>query len=177
MSRIGKTPIKVPSEVTATFDAGVLKVQGPKGTLLRKVRDEIGVEIKDGEIIVTQKAKNRLAEKLWGTYASHASNMVEGVLSGFKKELKVEGVGYRAEVAGGNLVLRVGYSHPVEVKIPEGLSVEAKENLISITGFDKEKVGQFAAEVRAVRKPEPYKGKGIRYIDEVVRRKQGKKSA
>lgn len=175
MSRIGKQAIAIPSGVAVSFDGVTVTVRGPKGELKRSIRDEIAVAVADGMVTVNPQAETRLARSLWGTYASHLKNMIVGVTDGYKKELEVVGVGYKAEMQGNQLQLRVGFSHPVLVNVPEGLQVSTKSNMITIEGFDKELVGKFAAEVRAIRKPEPYKGKGIKYSDEVVRRKQGKK--
>lgn len=176
MSRIGSEKIIIPTGVDVSFDGRTLNVKGPKGELNRIVRDEISVNIEGGEIIVTPVTKTKIAQSLWGTYASHAKNMVLGVTEGYTKVLEVHGVGYRVEMNGNKLVLKVGFSHPVEKDVPQGLEVSVKDNIITIHGFDKEAVGEFAAKVRAVRKPEPYKGKGVRYQGEEVRRKQGKKS-
>ena len=176
MSRIGSQKIIIPDSVQVAFQEGMLTVKGPKGELTRKVRDEISFTIKDKEIGVEKKAKTRLADELWGTYASHAKNMIAGVTEGYKKELEVRGIGYRTEMKGAQLVLHVGFSHPVVFDVPEGLQVQVQDVTITIEGFDKEKIGQFAAKVRQVKKPDPYKDKGIRYVGEVVRRKQGKKA-
>ena len=176
MSRIGSQKIVIPDGVQVTFQEGVLTVKGPKGELTRKVRDEISFTVNDKEIEVEKKAKTRLADGLWGTYASHAKNMIVGVTEGYKKELEVRGIGYRTEMKGAQLVLNVGFSHPVVFNVPEGLQVSVQDVTITIEGFDKERVGQFAAKVRRVKKPDPYKDKGVRYVGEVVRRKQGKKA-
>lgn len=176
MSRIGKNPITIPQEVTISIDDGVLTVKGPKGELKREFRDEISFLQKDGVLELKLKRHTRLAPALWGTYASHIQNMIEGVTKGFQKKLIIEGVGYRAELQGSKLVLLVGYSHPVEVEAPEGISFSADKNSVTVSGIDKELVGQTAAKIRQVRKPEPYKGKGIRYDGEVIRRKAGKKA-
>ena len=176
MSRLGKQPVALPSGVEATFADGVLTVKGPKGTLTRPVRADVGVEIKDNAIVLTPDETSEAAPALWGTYAAHANNMVTGVTDGFTKILEIEGVGYRAEMKGTTLVLNVGYSHPVELDVPEGLTTTVEKNVITITGADKDAVGQFAANVKKVRKPEPYKGKGIRYQGEYIIRKQGKKA-
>ena len=175
MSRLGKQPITIPQGVECTVEQGVLKVKGPKGELTREIRDEVKVEIQDGAVMFTPVKETKLATALWGTYAAHLGNMFEGVTKGFKKELEVEGVGYRAESQGNKIKLLMGFSHPVEVVIPQGITVAVEKNKITIEGFDKELVGQFAADVRAVRKPEPYKGKGIHYVGEYIIRKQGKK--
>lgn len=151
-------------------------VKGPKGELSRKVNDEVKVEIKDNELVFTPAKETDSARALWGTFASHAINMIEGVTTGFKKELEIEGVGYRAEVQGNKIVLSVGFSHPVALTAPAGVTVKVEKSLITVEGFDKEVVGQFAADIRDVRKPEPYKGKGIHYVGEYIIRKQGKKA-
>ena len=176
MSRIGKEKITIPSEVEVNVADSMVSVKGPKGSLERSIHDAIEINIADGEVEVKTLSNSRLAKSLWGTYASHVKNMIHGVTEGFTKELEIHGVGYRAEINGTNLVLKVGYSHLVEMPIEEGLFVEVKDNTIIISGFDKEQVGEYAASVRRVRKPEPYKGKGIRYKGEYVRIKQGKKS-
>ena len=176
MSRIGSQKITIPSGVQVTFESGSLTVKGPKGELSRVVRDEIVFNVTEKELSAEKKADTRLANNLWGTYASHAKNMIVGVTEGYKKELEVRGIGYRVEMKGSQLVLSVGFSHPVVSDVPEGLSVSVDGLNITIEGFDKEKVGQFAAQVRKVKKPDPYKDKGVRYLGEVVRRKQGKKA-
>ena len=166
----------IPSGVEVSYTSGRLTVKGPKGELSRSVRDEMSFVIADGSLSVNPVARTRFARALWGTYASHARNMVVGVTEGFKKELEVQGVGYRAEMKGSQLVLQVGFSHPVAMDVPVGLEVQVKDNVITVEGADKETVSAFAAEVRQVRKPEPYTGKGIRYVGEAVRRKQSKRS-
>ena len=176
MSRVGKQVIAIPSGVQVSFDGGVLTVKGSKGELSRTIRDEVVPVIEGGTVAFRPVAQTRLGRALWGTYASHARNMITGVSTGYRKELEVHGVGYRAGMKGNQLELRVGFSHPVIIDIPEGLQVGVKDATITVEGFDKEAVGAFAARVRSVKKPEPYKGKGIRYAGEVVRRKQGKKS-
>ena len=176
MSRIGSQKIAIPEGVQIAFQDSVLTVKGPKGELKRTMRDEIALNIGDGVVTVEKKAKSRLADKLWGTYAAHTKNMIVGVTEGYKKELEVRGIGYRVEMKGNQLVLHVGFSHPVIFDIPEGLQVGVQDVTITIEGFDKEQVGQFAAKVRRVKKPDPYKDKGVRYVGEVVRRKQGKKA-
>ena len=176
MSRIGKQIIEIPSGVEVALSEGVLTVKGPKGQLAKPVRSEVEAVIEQNTITFRPVAKTRLAHALWGTYASHAKNMITGVTEGYTKNLEVHGVGYRVGMTGNQLELRVGFSHPVVLDIPEGLQVSVKDNTITIEGYDKELVGAFAAQVRKVKKPEPYKGKGIRYAGEVVRRKQGKKS-
>lgn len=176
MSRLGKLPITVPSGVEATLADGVLTIKGPKGTLARPVVDAVDIKIEDGTITVNPVEGKDGAKALWGTYAAHANNMVTGVTEGFEKVLEIEGVGYRAEMKGNTLVLNMGFSHPVEMEVPEGLECVVEKNTIKISGADKDILGQFAANVRKVRKPEPYKGKGIRYQGEHIIRKQGKKA-
>lgn len=177
MSRIGKNPIKVPAGVTVSFDDMVFFVKGPKGELKKNFRDDIIVSIAGDEVTLSPKEGSDLAKALWGTYASHIKNMIHGVVTPFEKKLILEGVGFKSEVSGNSLNLALGFSHPVKVEIPSGLGVTAEKNTITISGIDKELVGNFAASVRALKKPEPYKGKGFRYEDEVIRRKQGKKTA
>lgn len=165
----------MPQGVEATFTGGVLTVKGPKGSLTRPMRNDVVVTITDG-VITFAPGKSDLAKALWGTYAAHAHNMIKGVTEGFVKNLELEGVGYRAEAQGSNKIkLSVGFSHPVELVAPEGVTVATEKNKITITGIDKDAVGQFAANVRRTKKPEPYKGKGIRYAGEFIIRKQGKK--
>lgn len=173
MSRLGKQPVTLPKGVEATFSGSVLTVKGPKGELSRKMKDRVTVTIEGG--VITTVPKTDADRPLWGTYAAHINNMVKGVTEGFTKELEVEGVGYRMEVKGNNIALSVGFSHPVELAIPAGITVTAEKNKLTLTGPDKEVVGQFAADVRKVKKPEPYKGKGIHYVGEYIIRKQGKK--
>lgn len=176
MSRLGKQPVEVPTDVDVIFTQGVFTVKGPKGELSRSVSDEIGVAI-DGKTVTFSMAKDtKTARALWGTYAAHVRNMIKGVTEGFTKILEIEGVGYRAEAQGPNAIkLSVGFSHPVQLVAPKGVTVITEKSVITITGSDKEKVGQFAANIRKVKKPEPYKGKGIRYRGEYIIRKQGKK--
>ncbi len=177
MSRIGKKEIQVPKGVEVSQTGGVLKVVGPKGTLNKIFRDDITVNIAGGIVTLTPKRNDKFSQSLWGTYASHIMNMIKGVQEPYVKKLILEGVGFKSEVKGKELHLALGFSHPVVVKIPEGITMTAEKNNLTITGIDKELVGSFAASVRALKKPEPYKGKGMRYDDEVIRRKQGKKTA
>lgn len=174
MSRIGKQPIKILEEVAVKITDREVLVKGPKGELTQKIIREIKVEQEDNKIIVSTKNKSRRARMMHGTTRALISNMIKGVKDGWTKELEMVGTGYRAEISGDKLILTVGFSHPVEMEIPKGLTASVEKTNIKIEGIDKELVGKFAAKVRAVRKPEPYKGKGIRYKDEVVRRKPGK---
>lgn len=179
MSRLGKQPVTIPSGVEVTFSDKVLSVKGPKGTLVRSFpkTDLVAINVDGGVITITPNEKRMdKAAALWGTYASHVNNMVHGVTEGYTKQLEIEGVGYRAEMKGNAIVLNVGFSHPVELQVPEGITATIEKNLITITGADKEVVGQFAANVRKVKEPEPYKGKGIHYVGEYIIRKQGKKA-
>ena len=177
MSRIGKQSLSIPSGVAVALVDGILTVTGPKGEIARPVRDEVSFTIAEDVVSVHPSHSGRFARSLWGTYASHVRNMVQGVTEGYTKQLEVHGVGYRAEMKGNDLELKVGFSHPVLLSTPEGITTEVKDNTITVSGIDKEVVGEFAARIRKVRKPEPYKGKGIRYDGELVRRKQGKKTA
>ena len=178
MSRIGKQTVMIPSGTEVKLSGTTLSVKGPKGTLSRDFAGPIAININGSEITFTpNKTGDRSINALWGTYASHVKNMVEGVNNGYTKSLILEGVGYKSDVAGTTLNLALGFSHPVIVPIPEGLTVTAEKNNITVSGIDKELVGQFTASIRAMKKPEPYKGKGFRYDGEVIRRKDGKKSA
>lgn len=175
MSRIGKKTTLIPNGVTVTAENGVLTVQGPKGTLSRPIHKLVTITVEDGMASVSVKKETvKFERSLWGTFSAHISNMVQGVTEGFKKQLEVNGVGYRVAMQGTELKIEVGYSHPVMFKIPAGITASVEKNVITIEGADKEVVGQVAAEIRAIRKPEPYKGKGIKYMDEVIRRKAGK---
>ena len=174
MSRIGKQPIKILEDVTVKVADRDIVVKGPKGELTFELVREVQVEQKDDSLVVSVKNKSRKARMMHGTTRALISNMIKGVKDGWTRELELVGTGYRSENSGNKLVIIVGFSHPVEMEIPEGLTVKADKTKITIEGIDKELVGKFAAKVRAVRPPEPYKGKGIRYKDEVVRRKPGK---
>ena len=176
MSRIGKLPIKIPTTVDVTNNSSLLEVKGKFGTLERITPEMINVEQKDGTLIVSVKKEGRANKALHGLYRTLINNMVVGVEEGFTKTLEVNGVGYRAAIESDVLQLQLGYSHDIKVGIPKELTVKCtKPTEIVITGADKQKVGQFAAEIRALRKPEPYKGKGVRYLGEYVRQKEGKK--
>ena len=177
MSRIGKQTITVPAGTDVNVADGVVAVKGKGGELRKKVNSLVNITVADGTVAVNPVDESRAAHAMWGTFASHVQNMIQGVNEGFEKKLIVEGVGFKVNLNGKTLVLEVGFSHSVEMEVPEGVEVIVEKNEITIKGADKEQVGQFAANVRAVKKPEPYKGKGIRYSDEVVRRKEGKRAA
>jgi len=187
MSRVGKRIIKIPQGVQATKEEGKIKVKGPKGELSFDLHRLIDVEVAGSEIFVKPlelkdgkkdaMSLKKEVKSLWGTVGAIIANMVKGVVSGYEKKLEIVGVGYRARVEGKNLILEVGFSHPVNIDIPENISVSVEKNIISVSGPDKQEVRAIAAKIRNTRKPEPYKGKGIKYIDEVVRRKAGKKAA
>lgn len=177
MSRIGKQQLTIPAGVEVTFDAHAVRVKGPKGELTRALRDEVVFKNENGVITSEPRRNDKFSRALWGTYMSHVQNMIAGVVTPFEKKLVIEGVGFKWDVKGNDLHLSLGFSHPVVMKIPEGLTVTAEKGSLTISGTDKEQVGLFANKVRQRKKPEPYKGKGIRYATEVIRRKQGKKSA
>ena len=177
MSRLAKNAIVVPSGVTVTVDDGVLSVKGPLGTLTKPVHPLVTLDVTADGVKIGTVDSTKLARSLKGTFASHLRNMMKGVAEKFAKKLELQGIGYRVELQGKNLKFQVGFSHPVLMNIPAGIDVVVEKNNIFVSGIDKEAVGQFAANVRAVKKPEPYKGKGIRYEGEYVRQKQGKKAA
>ncbi len=176
MSRIGKKVITVLPKTEVSMSGSVLTVKGPLGTLTKNFNPEIVVSVTPTEVTLLPKEITLESKALWGTYASHVKNMIAGVNTPYSKKLILEGIGYKSDVKGVNLVLALGFSHPVNVPIPEGLKVTAEKNIITISGMDKELVGEFAAKIRALKKPEPYKGKGMRYEKEVIKRKQGKKT-
>jgi len=177
MSRIAKKPILLAPKTEASYAGGVLTVKGPLGELKKNFRNDIKVDITKDAVTLSLSHDSLQARALWGTYASHLRNMIAGVNKPFEKKLIIEGIGYKADVRGKDLVLAVGFSHPVSIPIPSDIKVTTEKSTIIVSGIDTEKVGQFAAVVRATKKPEPYLGKGIRYSDEVIRRKQGKKAA
>ncbi len=175
MSRIGRLPVTVPAGVTVEIaENNHVTVKGPKGTLEQALPTEMEIKLEDGHIIVSRPNDLKRMKSLHGLTRSLIQNMVTGVSEGYKKELEVNGVGYRAAKQGKKLVLNLGFSHPVEMEDPEGLESKVDGNKITVEGIDKQKVGQYAAEIRDKRRPEPYKGKGIKYVDEVIRRKVGK---
>ena len=176
MSRIGKKPVAMPSGVTATIDNGQLSVKGPKGTLSMSLADEVSYAIEDGKVSITPVNDTKRARSFWGMQRTLVQNLVTGVTDGFSKTLEITGVGYRANAQGKKLKLQLGYSHDVDIDVPEGLTVATPDQTtVQISGIDKQKVGQLAAEIRRWRKPEPYKGKGIKYRGEFIFRKEGKK--
>lgn len=177
MSRVGKKPIEIPDNVEVKIEGKEITVKGPKGELSRQVRPEVKVKKKDDQILVTPQIKTKKTNAFWGLTRALIYNMVEGVTKGYEKKLKIQGLGYKAKMQGDKLVLKVGYSHPVEMEPPEGVDVSVDKSIITVSGIDKELVGQIASKIRKVKPPEPYKGKGIRYVGEEVRRKPGKRVA
>jgi large subunit ribosomal protein L6 len=176
MSRVGRKPIAVPAGVTLSLNGSELTVKGPKGTLVRSFHPDITINIEDNEVNVVRPSDNKLHRSLHGTTRALVANMVAGVSEGFTRTLELVGVGYRAAKSGNGITLSLGFSHPVEVTPEEGIEIEVpNQTTLVIKGINKERVGQIAAEIRSLRKPEPYKGKGIKYSNEVVRRKEGKK--
>jgi len=176
MSRLGKKPIPVPPNTTVAVADGRVSVKGPLGELSRAFRPAISIAVESGAVTVAPKQLTNESRALWGTYSSLIKGMIQGVNKAFQKKLIIEGIGYKADAKGSELQLALGFSHPVKVAVPKGLSVTTEKGTITVSGIDKELVGRFASELRALKKPEPYKGKGIRYEGEVIRRKQGKKA-
>ena len=176
MSRVGKMPIPIPDKIKVDINAQMITVTGPKGTLSREIHADMSASVVENEVIVTRPSEQKKHRALHGLTRSLLNNMVIGVSEGYKKELELRGVGYRAELKGKVLIIYLGYSHPIVMQQPDGIDVEVlpKENKIIVTGIDKELVGQVAAKIRGFRKPEPYKGKGVRYVGEYVRSKAGK---
>ena len=176
MSRVGKNPVAIPQGVTVDVAGGIATVKGKLGTMKLPITREVEVAVKDGKVWVKPLVENQQSRVMWGTTRANLRNMVEGVSKGYSKSLEINGVGYRASVQGKNLQLQMGYSHDVSYPIPEGITIKCeKPTAIQISGYDRQKVGQVAAEIRAVRPPEPYKGKGIKYDSEHILRKEGKK--
>lgn len=176
MSRVGKRPVAVPSGVTATVDGQTVKMKGPKGQLQFVVHDDVEVKLESGQIKVNPRVETNRARALYGTARAQVANLVEGVTKGFEKKLEITGVGYRAAMQGKNLQLALGYSHDVIYPIPEGITIAVpKPTEITVSGSDIQRVGQVAAEIRSYRPPEPYKGKGVKYVGEFIFRKEGKK--
>jgi len=177
MSRIGKKPVVVPQGIEASMKANILTVKGPKGQLTFTHHVDVAIAIGEGEITVTKKGESKRAAALWGTTTKMVGNMIEGVTKGFQERLELNGVGFRMAVAGKKLNLALGFSHPVDMAIPEGIEAKVEGNVLTVSGIDKQAVGQFAAVIRRLKPVEPYKGKGFKYVGEVVRRKEGKKSS
>jgi large subunit ribosomal protein L6 len=177
MSRIGKKIISIPAGVEVKLDNTTFTVKGSQGTLTKEFKKDIEITVTPTEITLSPKVATLANKALWGTYSSHIQNMVKGVTAPFVKKLILEGIGYKSEVKGTNLVLALGFSHQVNVPIPASIKLTAEKNLITGTSADKEELGSFMAKVRSLKKPEPYKGKGMRYEGEVIKRKQGKKTA
>lgn len=178
MSRIGKKPIPVPKDVKVAVHGKVVEAQGPKGGLSHTVHEQLSVELSDGQLVVRRASDDRRAKALHGLHRALLANMLRGVREGFEKRLEIVGIGYRAQLQGRLLTLSLGYSHPVVYPLPEGIQVEVeRQTQITVRGIDKALVGQVAADIRALRRPDPYKGKGIKYADEVIRKKLGKTGA
>lgn len=177
MSRVGKQIIEIPSGVTVTLDGNNINVKGAKGELNKVIRDEVAIKIEDNKISGEARRNDKFAKSLWGTYMSQIKSMIGGVQNEVVKKLLIEGVGFKWDVKGDILNMSLGFSHPVTLNIPKGLKVEAVKSELTITGIDKDLVTLFAMQIKKLKKPEPYKGKGIRYAGEVIRRKEGKKSA
>ncbi len=177
MSRLGKKPIQIPEGVEVKIENDLILVKGPKGELSRNFNPVINIEVKEEGVVLSPKSEEESSQTmaLWGTYSSHIKNMITGVTEGFVKNLLIEGVGFKVQLSGEKLILNLGFSHTIEMEVPKGIEMKVEKNKIEISGIDKELVGETAAKIRAYKKPEPYKGKGIRYEDEVVRRKAGKK--
>lgn len=176
MSKIGKNAIVIPDKTTVTVSGSSVAVKGPLGELTKKHNPLVTVAVDGNTVKVAPTSASKLSRALWGTWASHIQNMISGVNAKYEKKLELQGVGYKVELQGKTLKFSIGFSHPIMLDIPHGLEVSVEKNLITVTGIDKELVGQFSANVRALKKPEPYKGKGIRYAGEYVRQKQGKKA-
>ena len=176
MSRIGKKPITIPGGVTITLASDAVTVKGPKGSLSLTLHPDIQVHQDGSTLTVVLKRDTKLSRKLWGTFRALIANLIQGVTSGFEKKLEIEGVGYRAEQKGKDLQFMLGFSHPVLFPAPDGIDFKVEKNVITVSGISKEDVGRVASSIRALKKPEPYKGKGIRYVGEVIRRKAGKKA-
>jgi len=178
MSRIGKKILTIPSGVQVENKPGEIRIKGPKGELIQKIHPRVSIlQASEGVSVKVVNENNKKDRSLWGTFGSLLENMIQGVTVGFKKQLEINGVGYKANLKGDKLSLEVGYSHPVEIAPPSGIKFSVEKNIITVEGINKELVGEIAAQIRKVRKPEPYKGKGIKYVDEIIRRKAGKTAA
>ncbi|MGC9049196.1 MAG: 50S ribosomal protein L6 [Patescibacteria group bacterium] len=177
MSRLGKKPISIPVGVEIKIDQGLIIVRGPKGELRQSIHPVVIINLEDKTAKISVKNPDKKEQRvIWGTFARLVQNMIEGVTKGFEKKLQLVGIGFRAQVSGEKLILNIGFSHPVEYKIPSGIKINVEKDIITVSGIDKQLVGETAAQIRCLRKPEPYKGTGIRYLGEVVRKKAGKKA-
>ena len=177
MSRIGKKPIEILQGVEVKIEGNKVSIKGPKGELEKEFSPEMKIELKEGKVSVSPQAETKKTKALWGLTRALISNLILGVTHGFEKKLEIEGLGYRASTEEEELILQIGFTHPVKIKAPAGIKFLVEKNIVTVSGADKELVGQIAAKIRKVRPPEPYKGKGIRYSGEVIRRKAGKKAA
>jgi len=177
MSRIGKKPILIPEGVEVKIGDNKIVIKGPKGELSREVRPEIKVEVSNNQILVAPQIEAKQTKPLWGTTRAFLANMIKGVTEGFEKKLEIEGLGFKAQIAGNDLELFVGFTHSVKIMAPEGIKFSVEKNIITVSGADLEKVSQIAANIRKAKPPDSYKGKGIKYVGEVIRRKAGKKAA
>ncbi len=176
MSRVGKKPVVIPSGVNASVEGQMVKVKGPKGALELMLHDDVSAKVESGNVTIDPKYETKRARAMWGTYRSLVANLIEGVAKGYERRLEISGVGYRAALQGKNLQIQLGYSHDIVYPVPEGITITLpKVTEVVVAGIDRQKVGQVAAEIRAFRKPEPYKGKGVKYSDEFIFRKEGKK--
>ena len=176
MSRVGKKPVAIPSGVNASVEGQMVKVKGPKGALELMLHDDVSAKVESGGVKIDPKYETKRARAMWGTYRSLVANLIEGVAKGYERRLEISGVGYRAALQGKNLQIQLGYSHDIVYPVPDGITITLpKVTEVVVAGIDRQKVGQVAAEIRAFRKPEPYKGKGVKYSDEFIFRKEGKK--
>ena len=176
MSRVGKKPVAIPSGVNASVEGQMVKVKGPKGALELMLHDDVSAKVESGSVKIDPKYETKRARAMWGTYRSLVANLIEGVAKGYERRLEISGVGYRAALQGKNLQIQLGYSHDIVYPVPDGITITLpKVTEVVVAGIDCQKVGQVAAEIRAFRKPEPYKGKGVKYSDEFIFRKEGKK--
>ncbi|MFO7859812.1 MAG: 50S ribosomal protein L6 [Desulfosalsimonas sp.] len=174
MSRVGKKPIPVPEKTKLSFNSGMLTVEGPKGTLTRQIHPDVTLELGDEQVVVSVARNDKKTKSLWGTTRAQVANMITGVSSGFVRVLEINGIGYRAEIKGSNLELHLGYSHPINFLLPEGIDAAVDKSAIRLSGIDKELLGFAASSIRQMRPPEPYKGKGVKYAEEQIQRKAGK---
>jgi large subunit ribosomal protein L6 len=176
MSRVGKKPVVIPSGVNASVEGQMVKVKGPKGALELMLHDDVSAKVESGGVKIDPKYETKRARAMWGTYRALVANLIEGVAKGYERRLEISGVGYRAALQGKTLQIQLGYSHDINYPVPEGITITLpKVTEVVVAGIDRQKVGQVAAEIRAFRKPEPYKGKGVKYSDEFIFRKEGKK--